>query len=40
MKFGVNTMIWSGSFNPAAIPFEKLKKADIDGIEVPVFVPK
>ena len=34
MKFGVNTLIWSIAFDPALVPFEKLKQAEVDGIEV------
>ena len=36
MKIGVNTMIWSGAFD-SSIPLEAIRKAGIDGIEVPVF---
>ncbi len=36
MKFGVNTMIWSGAIDDS-IPMEAIKKAAIDVIEVPVF---
>ena len=39
MKFGVNTLIWSGSFEPEKYPFEALKSAGVDGIEIPVFTP-
>ena len=39
MKFGVNTMIWSGAFEPKKFPFDALKEAGVDGIEIPVFVP-
>ena len=39
MKFGVNTLIWSISFDPALVPFDKLKQAGVDGIESPVFAP-
>ncbi len=39
MKFGVNTLIWSGSFEPDLYPFAALKEAGVDGIEIPVFVP-
>jgi D-psicose/D-tagatose/L-ribulose 3-epimerase len=40
MRVGVNTLIWSAEFDPAVIPFDKLKKAEIEGLEVPVFNPK
>jgi D-psicose/D-tagatose/L-ribulose 3-epimerase len=40
MRVGVNTLIWSAQFDPTVIPFDKLKKAEIEGIEVPVFDPK
>ena len=36
MKFGVNTMIWSGSID-GSIPMEAIKNAQVDVIEVPVF---
>lgn len=36
MKFGVNTMIWSGAFD-ASIPLGKIKEAGLDGIEIPAF---
>ena len=39
MKFGVNTLIWSGAFEPGKYPFEAMHEAGIDGIEIPVFVP-
>ncbi len=39
MKFGVNTLIWSGSFEPDKYPLEELKEVGVDGIEIPVFVP-
>ncbi len=39
MRFGVNTLIWSIDFQPDLIPFEKLKAAGVDGIEVPIFAP-
>lgn len=39
MKFGVNTMIWSGAFEPEKFPFGKMKEVGVDGIEIPVFVP-
>ena len=36
MKFGVNTMIWSGSID-GSIAMEAIKNAQVDVIEVPVF---
>lgn len=39
MRFGVNTLIWSGSFEPDKFPFGKFKEVGIDGIEIPVFTP-
>ena len=39
MKFGVNTLIWSGSFEPEKYPLEALKEVGVDGIEIPVFAP-
>ena len=39
MKFGVNTLIWSISFNPDVVPWDKLTAAGVDGIESPVFAP-
>ncbi len=39
MRFGVNTMIWSGAFEPEKYPFAALKEAGVDGLEIPVFVP-
>lgn len=39
MKFGVNTLIWSIAFDPALVPFEELRRAQVDGIEVPCFDP-
>ena len=39
MKFGVNTLIWSGSFEPDKYPFAALKEVGVDGIEIPVFTP-
>ena len=36
MKFGVNTMIWSGAIDDS-IPLEAIKNAGLDVIEVPVF---
>ena len=31
MRFGVNTLIWSISFDSSLVPFEKLKEAGVDG---------
>ncbi|MBI3695491.1 MAG: sugar phosphate isomerase/epimerase [Acidobacteria bacterium] len=39
MRFGVNTFIWAGSFDPKAIPLEAIKRHGADGIEVPMFTP-
>lgn len=39
MRFGVNTLIWSISFDSSLIPFDALKAAGVDGIEVPIFAP-
>lgn len=39
MKFGVNTLIWSGGFEPDKYPLDALKEAGVDGIEIPVFTP-
>lgn len=39
MKFGVNTLIWSIAYEPALVPFAKLKRSAVDGIEVPCFDP-
>lgn len=39
MKFGVNTLIWSGAFEPDKYPFAALKEVGVDGIEIPVFAP-
>lgn len=39
MRFGVNTMIWSGAFEPEKYPFAALNEAGVNGIEIPVFVP-
>lgn len=38
MRFGVNTMIWSGAFD-SSIPLPAIKEAGVDGIEIPVFDP-
>ncbi len=40
MRFGVNTFIWSGSFDPKVIPLEAIRRQGIDGIEVPCFDPQ
>jgi D-psicose/D-tagatose/L-ribulose 3-epimerase len=40
MRLGVNTLIWSAEFDPAVIPFEKLKKAEVEGLELALFDPK
>ena len=39
MQFGVNTLIWSGDFEPDKYPLVELKEAGVSGIEIPVFVP-
>ncbi len=39
MRFGVNTFIWAGSFDPHVIPLEAIKRHGADGIEVPMFAP-
>lgn len=39
MRFGVNTLIWSASFDARLIPFEELVAAGVDGIEAPCFDP-
>jgi len=36
MRFGVNTMIWSGTFD-SSIPLAKIREAGLDGIEIPAF---
>jgi len=41
MKFGVNTFIWSGTFDPSnfgLLPI--IKEAGFDGVEVPLFRPQ
>ena len=41
MKFGVNTFIWSGTFdqsNFGLLPI--IKEAGFDGVEIPLFRPK
>ena len=40
MQFGVNTLIWSGGFEPDKYPFDDLKEVGVNGIEIPVFVPE
>jgi len=37
MKFGVNTFIWSGMFDPKTIPLAAIRDHGIEGIEVPLF---
>ena len=37
MRFGVNTLIWSVSCDPATIPFGKIAEAGADGVELPLF---
>jgi D-psicose/D-tagatose/L-ribulose 3-epimerase len=37
MKFGVNTLIWSVTFDPETIPLGRLAEAGVDGIEPAVF---
>jgi D-psicose/D-tagatose/L-ribulose 3-epimerase len=40
MKFGVNTFIWSATFDPShfgLLPI--IKEAGFDGVEVPLFRP-
>ena len=40
MKFGVNTFIWSESFDRSQLPLlTRLKAAGFDGVEVPLFQP-
>jgi D-psicose/D-tagatose/L-ribulose 3-epimerase len=40
MKFGVNTFIWSASFDKSNLPLLPLiKEAGFDGVEVPLFRP-
>ena len=40
MKFGVNTFIWSESFDRSQLPLlPRLKAAGFDGVEVPLFQP-
>lgn len=41
MKFGANTLIWSGSFGPAEFPLlPRIKEAGFDGVEIPIFRPE
>jgi D-psicose/D-tagatose/L-ribulose 3-epimerase len=38
MKFGVNTFIWSATFEPAHFPLlPTIKEAGFDGVEIPLF---
>ena len=40
MKFGVNTFIWSESFDRSNLPLlPRVKSWGFDGVEVPLFVP-
>jgi D-psicose/D-tagatose/L-ribulose 3-epimerase len=40
MKFGVNTFIWTASFDESNVPLlPKIKEAGFDGVEVPLFQP-
>src|SRR3981081_4528162 len=40
MKFGVNTFIWSASFDKSSLPLLPLiKEHGFDGVEVPLFRP-
>ncbi len=40
MKFGVNTFIWADRFGQEQIPLlARIKQADFDGVEVPLFRP-
>jgi D-psicose/D-tagatose/L-ribulose 3-epimerase len=40
MKFGINTLLWSGSVGAAELDrFAGLKDAGFDGVEVPIFDP-
>jgi len=39
MRYGVNTLIWSISFDQDVVPWDKLASARVDGIEAPVFAP-
>jgi D-psicose/D-tagatose/L-ribulose 3-epimerase len=41
MKFGVNTFIWSGTFEPSNFGLlPTIKEAGFDGVEVPLFRPQ
>jgi D-psicose/D-tagatose/L-ribulose 3-epimerase len=41
MKFGVNTFIWSGSFDPSNFGLlPTIKEAGFDGVEIPLLRPK
>ncbi len=38
MKFGVNTFIWSASFDESNFPLlPRIREAGFDGVEVPLF---
>ena len=40
MKFGANTLIWSGSFGRAEFDLlPRIKEAGFDGVEIPIFNP-
>src|ERR1700759_1385882 len=40
MKFGANTLIWSGSLGPAEFTLlPRIKEAGFDGVEIPIFNP-
>ena len=39
MRFGVNTLIWSATFDPAIVPWEALVRAGVDGVEAACFDP-
>ena len=36
MRFGVNTMMWSGAVD-SLIPYAAIKEAGADGVEIPMF---
>jgi D-psicose/D-tagatose/L-ribulose 3-epimerase len=41
MKFGVNTFIWSATFEPAHFGLlPTIKEAGFDGVEIPLFRPQ
>ncbi len=41
MKFGANTLIWSGSFGPAEFDLlPRIRDAGFDGVEIPIFHPE